>query len=71
MEASKFVLIGLVLTICAFICQLIGLASPYWIYADYGERKVYSGLWKVCLYNKAIDKTDCNDDLDVLGIKQL
>lgn len=41
MEASKFVLIGLVLTICAFICQLIGLASPYWIYIALGETVAY------------------------------
>lgn len=31
MEASKLLLTGLVLLICAVIFQLIGLASPYWI----------------------------------------
>lgn len=71
MEASKFVLIGLVLTICAFICQVIGLASPYWIYIALGETKAYGGLWKSCLYDKAIDQTVCSDYLIVLGIKQL
>lgn len=71
MEASKFVLIGLVLTISAFICQLIGLASPYWIYIDFGYMKVNSGLWKVCFYTKALDKTLCNDLPTLLGIQQL
>lgn len=66
MEASKFVLIGLVLTICAFICQLIGLASPYWIYIDHGVTKAYGGLWKSCFYDKASDKTVCSDYLIVL-----
>uniref|UniRef100_A0A8W8N838 Uncharacterized protein n=1 Tax=Magallana gigas TaxID=29159 RepID=A0A8W8N838_MAGGI len=66
MDASKFVLIGLVLTICAFICQLIGLASPYWIYIDLGETKAYGGLWKSCLYNKTFDTTLCDEKLDVL-----
>lgn len=69
MDASKFVLIGLVLTICAFICQLIGLASPYWIYIDLGETKAYGGLWKSCLYNKTFDTTLCDEMLDVLGIQ--
>lgn len=69
MDASKFVLIGLVLTICAFICQLIGLASPYWIFIDHGVTKAYGGLWKSCLYNKAFDTTLCDEKLDVLGIQ--
>lgn len=71
MDASKFVLIGLVLIICASICQLIGLASPYWIYIDLGVMKLNSGLWKNCLYTKALDKTVCSDLSDVLGIQQL
>lgn len=79
MDPSKFVLIGLVLIIFAFICQLIGLASPYWIYIDLGETralenlttKAYGGLWKSCYYNKTLDTTLCNDLLDVLGIQKL
>lgn len=79
MDPSKFVLIGLVLIIFAFICQLIGLASPYWIYIDLGETralenlttKAYGGLWKSCFYDRASDKTVCSDYLIVLGIKQL
>lgn len=67
MDASKFVLIGLVLIICASICQLIGLASPYWIYIEVGETKVNSGLWKVCYYTKALDKTLCSDLPTLLG----
>lgn len=67
MDVSKFILIGLVLTICAFIFQVIGLASPYWIFAESGGNKAYSGLWKSCLYSKALDKTVCNDWPKVQG----
>lgn len=65
MDASKFILIGLVLTICAFIFQIIGLASPYWIFIESGGNKAYSGLWKSCLYSKSLDKTACSDWTEV------
>lgn len=61
MDASKFILIGLVLTICAFIFQLIGLATPYWIFAESDGDKVYSGLWKACGYTKLLDTSQCVD----------
>ncbi|XP_052715822.1 lens fiber membrane intrinsic protein-like [Crassostrea angulata] len=61
MDASKFILIGLVLTICAFIFQLIGLASPYWIFAESDGDKAYSGLWKFCGYSKFFDTSQCVD----------
>eukprot|EP00105_Crassostrea_gigas_P009669 XP_011424717.1 PREDICTED: uncharacterized protein LOC105326403 [Crassostrea gigas] len=61
MDASKFILIGLVLTIGAFIFQLIGLATPYWIFAESDGDKVYSGLWKTCVYSKLFDKSQCFD----------
>ena len=66
MEGSKFLLIGLVLTICAVIFQLIGLASPYWISVDYEIAGVaystYTGLWKHC--TKAVEITTCVDPTD-------
>uniref|UniRef100_K1QBJ6 Uncharacterized protein n=1 Tax=Magallana gigas TaxID=29159 RepID=K1QBJ6_MAGGI len=55
MDASKFIRIGLVLTICAFIFQLIGLASPYWTFAESEGYKGYLGLWKFCIYSKVLD----------------
>lgn len=67
MDASKFILIGLVLTICAFIFQLIGLASPYWIFVEFGGNKAYSGLWKSCLYTKVLDTSVCSDFTQLPG----
>lgn len=67
MDLSKFMLVGLVLTICALIFQVIGLASPYWIFAEFGGNKAYSGLWKSCSYTKVFDTTVCNDLPSVQG----
>lgn len=67
MDVSKFMLVGLVLTICALIFQVIGLASPYWIFAEFGGNKAYSGLWKSCSYTKVLDTTVCNDLPNVQG----
>nr|XP_034336550.1 uncharacterized protein LOC105346258 [Crassostrea gigas] len=61
MDASKFIRIGLVLTICAFIFQLIGLASPYWTFAESEGYKGYLGLWKFCIYSKVLDTSKCTD----------
>ena len=62
MEGSKFILVGAVLAFCAFILQVIGLASPYWVTYDYGSAKVYLGLWKFCvektLATKCVDSSD-------------
>ena len=66
MEGSKFLLIGLVLTICAVIFQLIGLASPYWISFESelvgAAYSVYTGLWKYCTVVQEI--TTCVDSTD-------
>ena len=66
MEGSKFLLIGLVLTICAVIFQLIGLASPYWISFEFEYNGAavtgYTGLWKYC--SKAGEITTCVDSTD-------
>uniref|UniRef100_A0A8W8NJV5 Uncharacterized protein n=1 Tax=Magallana gigas TaxID=29159 RepID=A0A8W8NJV5_MAGGI len=61
MDAYKLSLTGLVLIICSFIFQLIGLASPYWISFEYQGIKVHSGLWKTCATIKLIDKVECFD----------
>lgn len=61
MDASKFVLIGLVLTICAVIFQLIGLASPYWMFLESGGNKIFIGIWKSCGYTQLTDTTTCVD----------
>lgn len=49
MEASNFLLTGLVMTICAFIFQLVGLASPNWITLDIEGNELRVGLWKMCV----------------------
>lgn len=67
MDAYKLSLTGLVLIICSFIFQLIGLASPYWISFEYQEIKVHSGLWKTCATIKLIDKVECFDFESVSG----
>ncbi|XP_052687233.1 uncharacterized protein LOC128166221 [Crassostrea angulata] len=59
MEASKILLTGFVLIICAFICQLIGLASPYWISFENLGMKEHIGLWKFCAKVKSLDKDEC------------
>ena len=73
MEGSKFLLIGLVLTICAVIFQLIGLASPYWISfeLEYNGAPVtgYTGLWKYC--TKAVEITTCLDSTDTIKESKL
>ncbi|XP_062580093.1 uncharacterized protein LOC134242090 [Saccostrea cucullata] len=61
MEASKFLLIALVLTICAVIFQLIGLASPYWMLIETTTFKSNSGLWKSCTEIVLTGDTTCSD----------
>lgn len=70
MDAYKLSLTGLVLIICSFIFQLIGLASPYWISFEYQGIKVHSGLWKSCATVKVIDKVECIDFESVSGKQQ-
>lgn len=48
MEASKLILFGLLLTVCALIFQLAGLASPNWITTHVEGVKLQVGLWKLC-----------------------
>ena len=65
MEFSKFLLAGLVLTSCAVIFQLIGLASPYWITYNFGSSaEVYMGLWKFCTEIIQIKVSTCQDSTE-------
>ena len=61
MEATNFLLVGLVLTICAVIFQLIGLASPYWLTTDLAGANVNLGLWKYCAESVPDGLTICVD----------
>lgn len=58
MDAPMMLIVALVLTICALVFQIIGLASPYWMYMEFGTGKFYSGLWKGCI---ELQKTTCAD----------
>ena len=50
-------LIGAVLSILAFICNLIGLVGPSWYYVHLGEKgRAWVGLWDYC-YSEP--KYDC------------
>lgn len=55
-EASKFILAGLLLTVCALIFHLAGLASPNWITTYVHGVKIQVGLWKLCA---KVSKTNC------------
>eukprot|EP00105_Crassostrea_gigas_P029614 XP_011451605.1 PREDICTED: uncharacterized protein LOC105345225 [Crassostrea gigas] len=63
MEASKFLLSGLLLTVCALIFQLVGLASPNWITTYVQGVKIQIGLWKLCA--KVRKRNWCLEDKDV------
>ena len=74
MEISKFLLAGLVLTSCAVIFQVIGLASPYWTTLDFGSStEVYMGLWKYCTKIVQAKVTTCQDSTENIseGISML
>ncbi|XP_055998262.1 uncharacterized protein LOC125677535 isoform X1 [Ostrea edulis] len=59
MDASKCLLIALVLIICGVIFQVIGLASPYWINIDGAGTNLHQGLWKSC--NDFTGENVCTD----------
>lgn len=72
MEASKLLLTGLVLITCAFICQLIGLASPYWVHVSYEisgiKAHIHIGLWKSCVQLDDTHVYECSDPWFFQGI---
>lgn len=67
MEASKFLLSGLLLTVCALIFQLVGLASPNWITTYVQGVEIQVGLWKLCATVRT--RNWCREDKDVKGKK--
>lgn len=69
MEASKFLLSGISLTVCALIFQLVGLASPNWITTNVEGVKIQVGLWKLCA--KVGKKIWCHKDKDIRGKRQI
>lgn len=65
MDAPLMLIVALVLTICALVFQIIGLASPYWISYKFGPAKIYSGLWRMCT---ELTETTCTNIDDKEGI---
>jgi hypothetical protein len=57
-EASRASIAGFILTVVSFLFQLIGFATPYWIYISAGDAKVYQGLWQECQSVPSL--TECN-----------
>jgi len=47
-EASRASIAGFILTVVSFLFQLIGFATPFWIYVSIADQKAYEGLWQGC-----------------------
>ncbi|VDI06851.1 Hypothetical predicted protein [Mytilus galloprovincialis] len=43
-----FSFISLILTIVAFIIDIVGFATPYWYYREVAGIAIKAGLWKTC-----------------------
>ena len=56
-EASHASIAGFILTVVSFLFQLIGFATPFWIYMSVPDKKAYVGLWQECLSDA--DTTIC------------
>lgn len=53
------------LTICAVVFQIIGLAAPYWVLIENSMSKTWYGLWTMCtevLSVKTCESQDANED---------
>ncbi|XP_048781320.1 uncharacterized protein LOC125683866 [Ostrea edulis] len=62
MDASRVLRITMVLSICAVIFQIIGLASPYWVTGDTTNLKFNLGLWKLCVEGfSRMEVSECYD----------
>lgn len=44
-----FSFISLILTIVAFIIDIVGFATPYWYYRKVAGIATKAGLWKICI----------------------
>lgn len=61
MGTSVFFIVALVLTICAVVFQIIGLAAPYWVLMEISISKTWYGLWTRCTEVQS-DKTCISED---------
>lgn len=60
---------GLTLLILGFVIDVIGVASPYWIFGEASGEKVFIGLWQICT-SGSIDTysvSGCVDFVEVPG----
>ncbi|CAC5401949.1 unnamed protein product [Mytilus coruscus] len=48
-DAKPITIAGFIVAIVSFVLQLIGFATPYWMYAYTGGVAVHYGLWQICL----------------------
>jgi hypothetical protein len=48
MEASRVLITAVMLSFCAVLFHLIGLASPYWVTEVIDGEETNSGLWRTC-----------------------
>lgn len=64
MTTSVLLIVALVLTICAVVFQIIGLAAPYWVLIENSMSKTWYGLWTMCtevLSVKTCESQDANE----------
>ncbi|XP_061188435.1 uncharacterized protein LOC133196582 [Saccostrea echinata] len=62
---SKFFVFGFLFLFIALILDVIGVATPYWFYAEKNGVKIYGGLWKSCLDISGSEESKCNKYEDV------
>ncbi|XP_065940680.1 uncharacterized protein [Magallana gigas] len=60
MGTSVLFIVALVLTICAVVFQIIGLAAPYWVFIDGSLFDTWYGLWTTCI--KSQTATTCTSE---------
>ncbi|XP_052091358.1 uncharacterized protein LOC127728150 [Mytilus californianus] len=52
-----FAFVSFILTIVAFVVDLIGFAAPYWYYVKISGTSYYGGIWLNC---QSSSETNCN-----------
>ena len=48
-NASSAAKIGLILSGLSFILDIVGFATPFWLYNSGAGGKTYQGLWQLCI----------------------
>ncbi|VDI57965.1 Hypothetical predicted protein [Mytilus galloprovincialis] len=56
-DAKPISIAGFIVAIVSFVLQLIGFATPYWMYAKRGNIASHYGLWQTCF--PTCGKFDC------------